>query len=223
MTTQVIVLNGGSNSGKSGIARCLQAILPDPWIRLGADDLLERLPPSLLDSDTGVAFGRHGEAGVGTAFRDVEDAWMAGVAAMARAGARVVVDDVFLGGAASQDRTRAHLAGPAVLWVGVRCAPQIAAGREIARGDRVTGMAAAQAEVVHRGVGVDRTVVGVDWGDWARTDPEAATALATDVLGRVAEGELRPPAPTTLPLDEAAHALTRLARRDVVGKLALLP
>jgi chloramphenicol 3-O-phosphotransferase len=29
MTTQVIVLNGGSSSGKSGIARCLQAILPD--------------------------------------------------------------------------------------------------------------------------------------------------------------------------------------------------
>jgi chloramphenicol 3-O phosphotransferase len=29
VTTQVIVLNGGSSSGKSGIARCLQAILPE--------------------------------------------------------------------------------------------------------------------------------------------------------------------------------------------------
>jgi chloramphenicol 3-O phosphotransferase len=26
------VLNGGSSSGKSGIARCLQAILPDRWL-----------------------------------------------------------------------------------------------------------------------------------------------------------------------------------------------
>nr|WP_297548335.1 hypothetical protein [Amycolatopsis sp.] len=26
----MIVLNGGSSSGKSGIARCLQAVLPDP-------------------------------------------------------------------------------------------------------------------------------------------------------------------------------------------------
>jgi NADPH2:quinone reductase len=69
----------------------------------------------------------------------------------------------------------------------------------------------------------NRTVVGVDWGDWARTDPEAATALASDVLGRIAGGELRPPAPTSVPLDEAAQALTRLARREVVGKLALLP
>src|SRR4029079_8988236 len=35
VVTQVIVLNGGSSSGKSGIARCLQAILPDPWLAFG--------------------------------------------------------------------------------------------------------------------------------------------------------------------------------------------
>jgi len=33
----------------------------------------------------------------------------------------------------------------------------------------------------------------------------------------------RTPASTSVPLDEAAQALTRLARREVVGKLALLP
>ena len=59
---------------------------------------------------------------------------------------------MFLGGAASQERIRAHLEGLGVLWVGVRCDPEIAAGREIARGDRVIGMAASQAEVVHKGV-----------------------------------------------------------------------
>ncbi|RBY79563.1 NADPH:quinone oxidoreductase family protein [Geodermatophilus sp. TF02-6] len=69
----------------------------------------------------------------------------------------------------------------------------------------------------------NRTVVGVDWGDWARTRPEAATALVRDVLGRIARGELRPPDPTCLPLDRAADALARLGRRDVVGKLALVP
>ena len=69
----------------------------------------------------------------------------------------------------------------------------------------------------------NRTVVGVDWGDWARTEPEAASALVSDVLGRVARGELRPPEPGCLPLDGAAEALTRLGRRDVVGKLALVP
>lgn len=69
----------------------------------------------------------------------------------------------------------------------------------------------------------NRTVVGVDWGDWARTEPGAAGALVSDVLGRVARGGLRPPEPTCLPLERAADALTRLARRDVVGKLALVP
>ncbi|WP_100498874.1 zinc-binding dehydrogenase [Geodermatophilus chilensis] len=69
----------------------------------------------------------------------------------------------------------------------------------------------------------NRSVIGVDWGDWARTQPDAATALVADVLGRVARSELRPPVPTRLPLDEAARALTLLARREVVGKLALVP
>ena len=73
---QVIVLNGGSSSGKSGIAQCLQAVLTG------------------LDT----------------------------------------------------------------LWVGVRCESAVAAGREVARGDRVTGMAASQADLVHRGVVYDLEV-----------------------------------------------------------------
>lgn len=45
-----------------------------------------------------------------------------------------------------------------MLWVGVRCESTVAAAREIARGDRVTGMAASQADVVHRGVIYDLEV-----------------------------------------------------------------
>jgi chloramphenicol 3-O phosphotransferase len=155
VTTQVIVLNGGSSSGKTGIARCLKAILPRPWISIGVDDLLDALPPSLTDSGAGIAFGPQGEVVVGAGFREIEAAWMAGVAAMVRAGARVILDDVFLGGSDSQERTRAYLDGLSVLWVGVRCDPEIAVGREIARGDRVVGMAATQADVVHSGVVYD--------------------------------------------------------------------
>ena len=62
---------------------------------------------------------------------------------------------MFLGGAASQRRTSAALAGLDVLWAGVRCDPDTAAAREVARGDRVTGMAAAQATMVHAGVSYD--------------------------------------------------------------------
>jgi len=79
VTTQVIILDGGSSSGKSGIVRCLQAVLPDPW-----------------PADGGVS--------VAASFRALEEAWINGIVAMARAGARVIVDDVFLGGTASQQR-----------------------------------------------------------------------------------------------------------------------
>ena len=44
------MLNGGSSSGKSGIARCLQAILPDPWLAFGTDNLVQALPMSLQTS-----------------------------------------------------------------------------------------------------------------------------------------------------------------------------
>jgi chloramphenicol 3-O phosphotransferase len=74
---------------------------------------------------------------------------------MARAGARIIIDDVFLRGQADQERLRGYLEGLQVLWVGVHCAPETAAAREFARSDRVPGMAARQAEIVHDGVVYD--------------------------------------------------------------------
>ncbi|MGB6576770.1 MAG: chloramphenicol phosphotransferase CPT [Streptosporangiaceae bacterium] len=158
MTTQMIILNGGSSSGKSGIVRCLQAVLPDLWLAFGCDSFVDAMPAKMQASDEGVVFAADGEVSVGADFRALEAAWMDGVAAMVRAGARVIVDDVFLGGAASQQRWQKALGGLAVLWVGVRCESAVAAGREVARGDRIQGMAASQADVVHEGVFYDLEV-----------------------------------------------------------------
>ncbi|MFI5673646.1 chloramphenicol phosphotransferase CPT [Streptomyces cellulosae] len=158
MTTQMIILNGGSSSGKSGIVRCLQAVLPDQWLAFGVDTLVDAMPARMQASDGGVRFAADGEVSVGADFRALDTAWSEGIAAMARAGARVIVDDVFLGREASQRRWRKALVGLDVLWVGVRCDSAVAAGREIARGDRVRGMAASQAEAVHRGVTYDLEV-----------------------------------------------------------------
>ena len=77
---------------------------------------------------------------------------------MANAGARIIVDEVFVGGAASQLRWRNALGTLQVLWVAVRCDATVAAGRELARGDRIIGMAASQAELVHRGIVYDLQV-----------------------------------------------------------------
>jgi chloramphenicol 3-O phosphotransferase len=158
VVTQVIVLNGGSSSGKSGIARCLQAVLPDPWLTFGVDTLIQAMPGSGKEPAAGIGFAPDGGIVVGPRFRALEAAWIEGVAAMARAGARIIVDEVFLGGAASQQRWANALDGLAVLWVGVRCDGAVAAGRELARGDRVRGMAAAQADVVHHEVVYDLEV-----------------------------------------------------------------
>jgi chloramphenicol 3-O phosphotransferase len=158
VTTRVIMLNGGSSSGKSGIARCLQALLPDPWLALGIDTLIELMPLSLKGNEGGLGFAPDGTISVGPQFDSLQAAWMRGIAAMVRSGARVIVDEVFLGGAASQKRWQTVLSGLEVLWVGVRCDGAVAAGREMARGDRVPGMAASQAELVHQGVVYDLEV-----------------------------------------------------------------
>ncbi|UQI49362.1 chloramphenicol phosphotransferase CPT [Streptomyces sp. HU2014] len=154
----MIILNGGSSSGKSGIVRCLQAVLPDPWLAFGCDSFVDALPARMQESDEGITFVADGGVTVGADFRALEAAWTDGIAAMARAGARVIIDDVFLGGAASQERWRKALGGLDVLWVGVRCGSAVAAGREIARGDRIQGMAASQADAVHEGVFYDLEV-----------------------------------------------------------------
>jgi chloramphenicol 3-O phosphotransferase len=86
----VIVLNGGSSSGKSGIARCLQAVLPDPWLTLGTDNLVQAMPMSLQTSAAGIELAKDGEVIVGPEFRTLEAAWIAGIAAMAAAGARII-------------------------------------------------------------------------------------------------------------------------------------
>ncbi|MEU4605743.1 chloramphenicol phosphotransferase CPT [Kribbella sp. NPDC023972] len=155
MTVQMVVLNGGSSSGKSGIVRCLQAVLPDAWLAFGVDDFVDALPAAMRDSDAGIEFKPDGDIAVGPVFRQLDTAWVAGVVAMSRAGARVIVDDVFLGGAASQQRWKEAIGDLDVLWVGVRCDAEVASGRELARGDRVVGMAALQADVVHEGVKYD--------------------------------------------------------------------
>lgn len=174
--TQVIVLNGGSSAGKSGIVRCLQAVLPDAWLAFGIDAFVDALPPRLRDADGGIEFAADGEVVVGADFRALEEAWREGVAATARAGARIVVDDVFLGGAGSQRRWRKALDGLDVLWVGVRCDPEVAAARETARGDRIRGMALIQAHAVHEGVSYDMEV------DTTRTESlECARTIAARV------------------------------------------
>ncbi|MFH8594693.1 chloramphenicol phosphotransferase CPT [Streptomyces rimosus] len=176
LRTDVVVLNGGSSSGTSTLIRQLQELLPRPWLTFGVDSFIESLPRSLVTPEAsatapGLGLAPDGSITVGPVFRALQADWQEGVAAIARTGTGVLLDEVFLGGAEGQERWRRTLKGLSVLWVGVRCAPETAAAREAARGDRVTGMAASQAELVHRGVTYD---IEVDTTD---TDPATCARL----------------------------------------------
>jgi chloramphenicol 3-O phosphotransferase len=160
--TQVIVLNGGSSSGKSSIARALQAVLPGLWLTFGTDDLAEALPGRGEDPRSGLVLEPDGSVTVKPEFRAVQEIWYLGLADMARRGALLILDEVFLSGGAGQRRLRAQLADLDVLWVGVHCDPEVAAAREEARPDRVRGMAMSQAVAVHAGVAYDLEVDTTD-------------------------------------------------------------
>lgn len=153
--TQVIVLNGGSSSGKSSIARALQDILPGRWLTFGTDVLTEALPGRAHDPRSGLVLEPDGTVTVTPEYRAVEEIWYQGLAVMASRGASLILDEVFLAGGAGQQRLRALLAGLDVLWAGVHCDPLVAADREAARPDRVRGMAMHQAAAVHAGVDYD--------------------------------------------------------------------
>ena len=106
MDVEVIVLNGGSSSGKSSLATCLQEQLGGTWLTLGIDDLIRALSHGPLDRGAGgtLTITPDGSVVVGEAFRAAELAWYEGLAAIARAGTGLIVDEVFLGGGASQAR-----------------------------------------------------------------------------------------------------------------------
>ncbi len=66
-------------------------------------------------------------------------------------------------------------------------------------------------------------IVGVFWGAFAMREPLRQRANAEKILAWVGEGKLKPHVDASLPLDRAAEALERLEKRQVLGKLVLVP
>ncbi|AKV00705.1 Quinone oxidoreductase [Labilithrix luteola] len=66
-------------------------------------------------------------------------------------------------------------------------------------------------------------VVGVFWGAFAMRDPAKNRENAAQIFEWVAQKKLVPHVDTVLPFDRASEALERMARREVMGKLVLVP
>ena len=64
-------------------------------------------------------------------------------------------------------------------------------------------------------------MVGVFWGAYANKDPAGNRVNFQQLFRWLEQGRLRPLIARTLPLPEAAAALTMLERREVVGKVIL--
>jgi chloramphenicol 3-O phosphotransferase len=151
-------------------------MLSGPWLTFGVDTLITAMPRQGIEDGTLLRIEDDGRVQVGDDWRRIEACWYSGIASMATNGVGVILDEVLLEGARGQATLQSILNKLNVLWVGVQCAPDIAAAREARRPDRVPGMAKSQAAVVHDGVLYD---IVVD------TSRASAEACATIIVSKV--------------------------------------
>jgi chloramphenicol 3-O phosphotransferase len=180
---RVLVINGTSSSGKTELARAIQAGSEEPWIAAGIDAFWNMIPAPWLEpggcDGEGLSFGREDHDGhsvvrtrCGPIIRRVAVGMRHCVAALASAGCDVVCDDAFLD-PSWPGEWAAALDGVSAWLIGLHCPADVLDAREGCRGDRLAGQARGQADIVHNGMTYDLTF------DSSLLSPEA---MAADVL-----------------------------------------
>lgn len=156
MAPKIILLNGVGSSGKSSIARALQAITAEPFLHVAMDGFLDMLPEGYDNHPDGLVFESVETSGppqvsiqTGPAVQRLLTGMRASVAALARAGNSLIVDDVMLGD--EMDDYRSRLAAFSLHTVAVHAPLDVLEARERDRGDRMIGLARWQFERVHQG------------------------------------------------------------------------
>jgi NADPH2:quinone reductase len=66
-------------------------------------------------------------------------------------------------------------------------------------------------------------IVGVNWGEFAVRDPEASRLNNGRIMEWVRDGRLKPHVHRAYPLEKTAEALGVIARREVKGKIVIVP
>jgi NADPH:quinone reductase len=69
----------------------------------------------------------------------------------------------------------------------------------------------------------ERAILGVFWGEAMRRDPRQHAANLRQLGEWLAAGRVRPPVTARVSLDGAVEAMARIARRQAMGKLVVLP
>jgi chloramphenicol 3-O phosphotransferase len=179
---RIVLLNGVGSAGKSSIAKALQTITQEPYLHVQMDSFLEMLPESSWGHPDGITFETVLEAGKPSAIirtGPIAARLLLGmrqaIAAMARQGNNLIVDDVLLG----EDNAdyASALAGLDVVRVGVFAPLEVLEAREAGRGDRLAGLARWQYDRVHSGMTYDLEV------DSYRASPMECAATIRDRFG----------------------------------------
>jgi chloramphenicol 3-O phosphotransferase len=170
---RIIRINGTSSSGKTTLARALQAALPDLWLEMGIDRFAYAIPGRVGGQLTWPLLFRYvrSDDRLDGPFRiettPLGNRFISGMhataAALAGSGLNVIVDHVILEPAWVDEMARLWDDFD-VLSVGIRCPLEVVLQREQARQDRTLGQAEAQYEVVHR---------------WASYEVEVDTSILT--------------------------------------------
>ena len=158
--TRIVLLNGNGSVGKSSIAKELQKITAEPFLHVPMDAFLDMMPPSLFEGPDGMVFKKLEEDGTplveitsGPAVQRVLLGMRHAMAALARHGNNLIVDDVMLDGDAAEYAEA--FKGLTVHWVGVFAPLEMLEAREKVRGDRDIGLSRWLAPRLHKGVKYD--------------------------------------------------------------------
>lgn len=162
MNGKLIVLNGTSSSGKTSVARSLQANWSTPFLYLALDTAIGMMPLAYTGSGVLAEEGycvrqdnANGETitvySLGRHARFLNSTLATIASDLCTAGYDVIVDHVI-----TDDETMVDLANRvrtcSAFLVGVICDKYIAEERERSRKDRMIGLVAGQASTVHSGL-----------------------------------------------------------------------
>ena len=181
MPGRVVLFHGTSSSGKTTVARAVQRLSDEPWVHLGIDSFWNAIDERWMEHGPRAAEGflwlEDATIVPGPVGQRLAKGMRAALAAFARAGNDVLVDDVFID-SAWLDEWRDELIDVESLLVGVLAPAHVLEERERARRNRIAGEARAQIGVIHRGIEYDLTV------DTSRQSPEECAQSILAALRR---------------------------------------
>lgn len=174
-TGRIVLLNGVGSVGKSSIAKALQQITTTPFLHMPMDSFIDMMPASMFEGPGGLTFETIQENGkpsvvikTGPVAARVFLGMRFAIAAMAKHGNDLIVDDVLVGGDKSEYAEA--LAGLTVHWVGVFAPLDVLEARERERKDRMIGLSRWQFDRVHRDMRYDLEI------DTSRATPAECAA-----------------------------------------------